>query len=396
MVKVAARDSSTGWRAIAGRVVITGGLLITWACAAQRSHDEKLDDLAIGVPKAGSKSSPSPTPRESKPVLTLAAPSTQLPNTDDQLAFVKRNSGTSTPFTDADRQFVNLLPLSPVPGSVTEAAVVLGLTKMVLYPRHPNQVTFQESDIEKGPANGEVKNLTPQISLESLCSEHGVILATAIRENPLLGSTPIAQQIIAALNAGAHSVEFEGEVTAALRQQMAGWQQLSVVLLAPAVSAPSGIAGPPGSAQVAGPPTTVAIPSTVSEVGVVPVLGTVSQGLNLSDNALAEAQAMADRGDFRAAVQRAGGIPSSSVIHAKAQDKIKEFSNLGVQDLRRKAAAAFQTAMPISDPKTRAEYLKQAKTFLEDAIKNFPDASQLPTVRENLRVISRDLEKLTG
>ncbi|MCX6105784.1 MAG: hypothetical protein NTY08_08155 [Proteobacteria bacterium] len=397
MVKVAARDNSGGRRAIAGRVVITGVLLISWACAAQRSRDEKLDDLAIGAPKAGSKSLPTLTPQETKPAVTLAAPSTtQLPNTDDQLAFVRRNSGTDTPFTDADRQLVNQLPLSPVPGSVTEAAVVLGLTKMVLHPRHQNQVTFQESDIEKGPVAAEPKSLTPQISLEGLCSERGVMLAAAIRDNPLLGSMPVAQQIISALNASPHSPEFEAAITAALRQHMVGWQQLSVVLPAPAVSTPTGIAGPPGSAQVSGPPATGAIPGAASGAEVVPVLGTVPQLLNSSDNALAEAQAMADRGDFRAAVQRAGGIPSSSGVHAKAQDKIKEFSNLGVQDLRRKAAAAFQTAMPISDPKTRAEYLKQAKAFLEDAIKNFPDASQLPTVRENLRVISRDLEKLTG
>ena len=392
MVKVAVRDSAKVWRAFAGRGLITGVLLITWACAAQSSHDEKLDDLAIGVPKAGSKSLPTLTPQESKPVLTPAAPLTQLPSTDDQLAFVKRNSGTDTPFTEADRQFFNQLPLSPVSGSVTEAAVVLGLTKMVLYPKDQNQATFRESDIEKGPVAAEAKTLTPQISLEGLCSEHGVMLATAIRENPLLGSMPVAQQIIAALQAGAHSPEFEGQINTALRQHMAGWQQLSSVLLMPVGVAPSAIAGPPGSAQMAGPPANVAITGAASEV--LPVLGSAPQVVSSGDNA--EAQVMADRGDFRAAVQRAGGIPNSSGLYTKAQDKIKEFSNLGVQDLRRKAAAAFQTAMPISDPRTRAEYLKQAKRLLEDAIKNFPDASQLPTVRENLRVISRDLEKPTG
>ena len=223
MVKVAARDNSSGRRAIAGRVVLTGVLLITWACAAQRSHDEKLDDLSIGSPKAGSKSLPTLTPQESKAAVTLAAPTIQLPNTDEQLAFVKRNSGTDTPFTEVDRQFVNQLPLNPVPGSVTEAAVVLGLTKMVLHPRHQNQVTFQESDIEKGPLVAEAKTLTPQISLEGLCSERGVMMASAIRENPLLGSMPVAQQIIAALNSGPHSPEFEAEITTALRHHMAGW-----------------------------------------------------------------------------------------------------------------------------------------------------------------------------
>jgi hypothetical protein len=62
--------------------------------------------------------------------------------------------------------------------------------------------------------------------------------------------------------------------------------------------------------------------------------------------------------------------------------------------LRRKAALAFQSALPVSDSKTKSGYLKQAKSYLEDAIKNFPDATQLPTVQDNLRVISADLEKL--
>ncbi len=46
--------------------------------------------------------------------------------------------------------------------------------------------------------------------------------------------------------------------------------------------------------------------------------------------------------------------------------------------------------------KTRAEYLKQAKAYLEDALTSFPAASQPPTVRENLRFITKDLDKLSS
>ena len=67
---------------------------------------------------------------------------------------------------------------------------------------------------------------------------------------------------------------------------------------------------------------------------------------------------------------------------------------MAVQELRKKAALAFQSAMPVNDPRIRADYLKQAKGFLEEAIKSYPDATQLPTVRDNLSVISRDLERI--
>jgi lipid II:glycine glycyltransferase (peptidoglycan interpeptide bridge formation enzyme) len=83
-------------------------------------------------------------------------------------------------------------------------------------------------------------------------------------------------------------------------------------------------------------------------------------------------------------------------MRSTAQEKVKEFSNRGVQDLRRKAADAFQNARPVSDPKARASYLQQAKGYLEEALKDYPDATLLPTVRDNLRMITRDLEQLTG
>jgi D-aminopeptidase len=112
------------------------------------------------------------------------------------------------------------------------------------------------------------------------------------------------------------------------------------------------------------------------------------------DAVLAEAQSLADRGNFQAAIKKAATVSPTSPMHANAQEKIRDFSNLAVQDLRRKAAQSFQSAMPITDVNIRAQYLEQAKQYLEQAIKEYPQATQLPTVRDNLRVISRDLDKL--
>lgn len=54
---------------------------------------------------------------------------------------------------------------------------------------------------------------------------------------------------------------------------------------------------------------------------------------------------------------------------------MREFSDLAVQDLRRKAAQAYQSALPMTDPKRRAEYLRQAKPASR-CTRFFPDAAR--------------------
>ena len=115
---------------------------------------------------------------------------------------------------------------------------------------------------------------------------------------------------------------------------------------------------------------------------------------NGDDSTIAEAQKLADASRWQEAIKMASSVGKDHPSHPLAQERVKDYSNKAVQVLRKKAAAAFQSAIPITDAKTRAQYLRQAKTYLEDAIKNYPQASQLPTVRDNLRVISRDLDQL--
>ena len=77
-----------------------------------------------------------------------------------------------------------------------------------------------------------------------------------------------------------------------------------------------------------------------------------------------------------------------------AQEKLIEISNKAVHDLRKRAALAFQKAGPITDRNTRAAYLNEAKIYLEQALTLYPQAENLHTVRSNLVIIARDLEKL--
>lgn len=112
------------------------------------------------------------------------------------------------------------------------------------------------------------------------------------------------------------------------------------------------------------------------------------------ESALQEAQNLADAGKYQEAIAKASGVSSQSQAHGKAVERVRTFSNQAVQELRMKAAQAFQGSLPISDPKARTAYLERARKFLEEAIKAYPQADQLGTVKENLAVITRDIERL--
>lgn len=298
-----------------------------------------------------------------------------VPKASAQLAFIRKHTSPSAAFGGSEHEFVAALPNQPENGSITEAALAIGLVKTVLHPLHGDQATFQEADITE---NGEgASRAATSASLEQLCKERGLSLADALVENPLLSSFGVAKQVMAAMSRSKNSEDFTNEVTVAVRGQANLWAGLAIELGG-------------ATAVAATEPLTDSVQSAPEIEDVPPNPADLRGG----DSVLAEAQALADRGNYQAAIKKAGGVSPSSPMHAAATEKIREFSNLAVQDLRRKAAQAFQSAMPITDSKARAEYLKQAKTYLEDAIKNYPEATQLPTVRDNLRVISRDLEKL--
>ena len=83
-------------------------------------------------------------------------------------------------------------------------------------------------------------------------------------------------------------------------------------------------------------------------------------------------------------------------IGPEAQEKIKEASNLAVQDLRRKAAKAFQSSIPVADRRARSAYLEDARKYLQAALDLYPQADQIPTVQQNLNVINKNLDSLAS
>lgn len=326
---------------------------------------------ADAVAKEGSKAEPGAA-GDGKPKLQAEPVGIAgTPSVTDQLAFVQRHSAPATPFGEKDHQLLAALPGKPEPGSVAEAALAVGLVKAVNHPLDTAKPSFDEQDI------GGNATKSSAASLESRCRERGLDLPGALAGNPLLATHGFAKQVVDALGRHRVSDDFKTDVQSALKRNAEHWASLSGELSAAPGSEPP-------------PPAEAPAPALSDDAPLNPA------DLKGVDSALAEAEALADRGDYKAAIKKAKTLPASSPMRSTAQEKVKEFSNRGVQDLRRKAADAFQNARPVSDPKARAAYLQQAKGYLEEALKDYPDATLLPTVRDNLRMITRDLEQLAG
>lgn len=116
--------------------------------------------------------------------------------------------------------------------------------------------------------------------------------------------------------------------------------------------------------------------------------------LRRGDALLSQASQLANQGRFQEAIDLTQQISPNDPFYDASQQKIREFSNLAVQNLRQKAAQAFQNSLPVSDPDAKAAYLKEARQYLQEALQNYPSADQLGTVQQNLETISRDLESL--
>ena len=116
--------------------------------------------------------------------------------------------------------------------------------------------------------------------------------------------------------------------------------------------------------------------------------------LKSTDSLLMAAQKLADKSEFKLAINQITGIEKFDPFFEQAKEKIKIYSNQAVQSLRKRAAEAFQNSMPLSEAKAKIAYLTQAQNHLEKAIKDFPAADQLERVRENLDIIKRDLVQL--
>ncbi len=289
---------------------------------------------------------------------------------------------TSYEILDSDLQKVQQSqPLAA--RSLEEAYAVVVLLRFASSAQAERTVRTQDLQQDSHSAPPNQQEQQPR-SFQELFRPYGVSLdlMRALRTNPFVQSTRIYQLASEAAKRLSPSSPDRLSLIQLLQGKLQRFQSL-LSEQGQSVPASNGQAMTGSSRSPAEPTPTRPVNSDIS-------IAELRQG----DSILRRASLMAARGEYKEAIDLAARIEGEDPLFGSAQEKIKEFSNMAVQSLRQKAAQAFQSALPVSDKETKAAYLLEAQGYLEEAISNYPNADQLNTVRENLKVISQDLEVL--
>jgi tetratricopeptide (TPR) repeat protein len=292
-------------------------------------------------------------------------------------AIVLRLAGPTPNYSSNDKIIVDALVGHVKPGSYEEAAVALAV---ILESMPLKEEGYEEADLY--PQNQIWKDAVKKarkISIESNAEKRKIDIPSVLALNPLLQSYRIQSLALNALSIAYTSEEFRTKLKDGVNKKASFWASLGN----PVQKNTESTAKLPGNADKTDNSVQPALPFGASNFG-------------SDDSILQLAQTLADRGQFSKAVAKLDELKENSPLYAEAQEKIRETSNRAVQRLRRLAAKAFQSAIPVSDLKAKSTYLNDARKYLETALNNFPNADQLSTVRENLAVINRDLLSISN
>ena len=332
---------------------------------------------------------PQPTPRPT--------PSVQ----NDELAiWLVKMSQSETPFTIQDRQKVATMPPSPKPGSLAEAALVVGILRDIMTPPGGNE-KFKEVDLNttntsKTDNNGvlpkPVRIVDNASVLEIRAREKGVDMNGALANNSLLKNISIFSWTWEAIALDGNSEIFKQNISTIIKSEAMLWQELAQKSGATqvAVAAPVLVPSPtpsPSPVAVEPSPSASAAPSD-NQTAAVAMPAAEAEKLMVS------AQDAAAKDNFAKAVADASKIPSTAANYSIAQDSVKTWSNRAVIDLRKKAAYEYRSASSVTDVGVKRSYLNRAKAYLEEAAQKFPASSNQDTVKENLGMITKELERL--
>ena len=269
---------------------------------------------------------------------------------------------------DEDISVISSIPTPPKENSIAEAVLALGNLKFV----HRSAENNSSATVPEGaskPTEG------VNLSIEEQFQATQMDLHSLLRNNPHLQDIVVFQNIAKTLRYSTDSQEYRDLLVDSISQKVAMWQDLQKEF----------------SQMV---PSLAVETSDVEDNSVDPSQYKAAD-LLYGDSILMQAKLFAENGNFKSAITKAKKVLGKDPYYPAAVEKIKYFSNLAVQDLRQKAAQAFQSSLPVVDIKTKAAYLEEAKNYLEEALNEFPAADHLSTVKENLAVITNDLETIS-
>ncbi|RZA25538.1 MAG: hypothetical protein EOP10_06590 [Proteobacteria bacterium] len=301
------------------------------------------------------------------------------PAGEDIPGLYTRVTNTAEPLSEDD--LMKATQLYPAPPNSMEEAVFVVTQMRILRTDWERKTSFQTQDLH----TQKTADNTAGLSLERTFADLQVDLASVIRSNPHLknkGGLTLAKQLVETTK---NSDSYKAGVSSAIKTVGAQWPELLVDAAPQGAESPAATPTPPAATGEA-PAAPAAVPTSAAPNSNLDLMG--------SDTLLIAAQKLADKRDYKAALDHVSRIKKEDPFYAQAQEKTKQYSNRAVKDLRAKAAEAFSNAAPMNDSNAKANYLRQAKTYLEQALKDFPTADGLDSVKENLEAVNRGLDSL--
>ncbi|MBC7661458.1 MAG: hypothetical protein H7249_17315 [Chitinophagaceae bacterium] len=326
------------------------------------------------------------------------------PSAADVQGLWGRTNNMAVPMNEDDlMRATQLYPTQP--GSLEEAIFVVTQMRMV-DKDWERRTSFQTQDLHTNQA----ADNTGGLSLEKTFQDLEVDLPKALRSNATLKNHDTLMLVKKLLSHTKNSETFNISVATVVKERGAEWPDVGAADLPsakteaavpgiPPVSGAESITGVNGAGAAGTVPgaeasVTPAVPQVAPTSAAAPVDSNAALDLMGSDTLLIAAQKLADKRDYKAALDHVSRVKKEDPFYAQAQEKQKQYSNRAVKDLRQRAAEAFSNSAPINDTKAKSAYLKQARNYLEQALRDYPLADHLDTVRDNLEAVNHDLESI--
>lgn len=298
-------------------------------------------------------------------------------------AFFARLVSLENKFTEKDRQILVNLPARPTPGTIQEAAIVVGVLREVLTPRG-------NDDSSQTPS-------APQ-SLELRAQDKEVDIIGALASNPYLKTSALFTMALEAVTQTSNTQAFSEKLLSTIRTEILNWNALAAKLEPNRASNHQSITSNANATPIELTPansTGVPTPSPTNALQT-PAQNSAESPAGDSDASLLLSQALelAAKAQLAEAIGTAKKIPANSAAFESAKQNIRVWSDRATQDLRKQAAQQYRASSSVSDPSGKKVYLSSAKNLLEEAINKYPDSSNLDTIKENLEIIDEELGRL--
>lgn len=392
------------------------------ATRSQSVNDKKKKPEHPKTDEAGLKTEVIKT-QDPKSETTKPEPAKKIDEKDQMRAFYIRLKATPTISSEDEKYIIQLtqyLDLSQQKDELNKAIMIVAWTKLFLKQTDRSDAKVPQVEIKAVDKSTEGKTEAQEKKAPMyeafLHDKTKVDLVSELKNNLLLQTPDVYMLILSALE---HKSEREGlsrHIYSLLREKLSKWREADSKYAALFASETSTLSASSTSASPTSTPVPVAVAPKVE-----PVVSTqtavssdtqVSSVEGVDDSSVAEpskdepvslmegqdildqAQKLMDKNNYKATVTLLRTVTPKHPQSAMAKIKLKEACNRAVRELRNKAAKAFASAMPISDVQIRKNYLNQASQHLTMALTLYGESDQIPAVKENLSVVTKNLEQL--